>query len=155
MEINKNLEFPVKAKILKPVEEVFDAVYNPEKMAGYFITGGGSGPLEAGAKVMWEFADFPGAFPVFVKEMQKNAKLVFEWEANDGTGKGAGYNTTVTFTFKAVAAAVTQVEILETGWRGDANTLKTAVGNSQGWMQMICCLKAFCEYGINLRKGFM
>ncbi|MBE8398177.1 ATPase, partial [Leptospira borgpetersenii serovar Hardjo-bovis] len=26
--------------------------------------------------------------------------------------------------------------------------------NCQGWMNMSCCLKAYLEYGINLRKGF-
>lgn len=148
------LEFPFRAKVLKPVSEVFDAVYDPKKMAGYFITGGGSGPLEANSKVMWEFADFPGAFPVFVKDMKKNECIVLEWEANDGTGKGAGYNTKVEFKFTTVDTDATLVEILETGWR-DETFLNAAVGNSQGWMQMVCCLKAYCEYGINLRKGFM
>jgi len=27
------------------------------------------------------------------------------------------------------------------------------MANSQGWMNMACCLKAWLEYGINLRKG--
>jgi hypothetical protein len=24
----------------------------------------------------------------------------------------------------------------------------------EGWTQMLCCMKAFVEYGINLREGF-
>jgi hypothetical protein len=26
--------------------------------------------------------------------------------------------------------------------------------NSQGWMQMLCCLKVYVEHGINLREFF-
>ncbi len=148
-------EFPVQAKILKPVEEVFDAVYNPKKISSYFTTAGASAPLDPGTQVMWEFADFPGAFPVYVKEMTKNEKIVFEWEASDGEGKGAGYNTRVEMTFTAIDKTTTLVRIVETGWKDPEENPHPCVGNAQGWMQMVCCLKGFVEYGINLRKGFM
>ncbi len=63
------MEFKCKvhAKINKPVEEVFDAVYSPNKLSSYFTTAGASGPLDEGTTVMWDFADFPGAFPVHVQ----------------------------------------------------------------------------------------
>ena len=34
------LKFQVQTKIQKPVEEVFDAVHNPDKLSGYFTNGG-------------------------------------------------------------------------------------------------------------------
>jgi hypothetical protein len=43
------------ARILKPVNEVFDAVVDPNKMSNYFISGT-SGPIQLG-KVEWEFGD--------------------------------------------------------------------------------------------------
>ncbi len=39
------LEVQVHAKIRKPVVDVFDAIVNPEKVEGYFATGGVSGPI--------------------------------------------------------------------------------------------------------------
>ena len=63
------LRFQVHGKIRKPVAEVFDAVVNPKKLSGYFTTGGSSGALVAGSTVSWDFADFPGAFPVHVREV--------------------------------------------------------------------------------------
>ncbi len=42
------LKFSVQAKIKNPVEEVFDAVYNPKKLSKYFTTGGANGPLDEG-----------------------------------------------------------------------------------------------------------
>lgn len=51
------LKFEVQGRIAKPVDEVFDAVYNPDKLSGYFTTGGASGPLDEGVTVTWDFAD--------------------------------------------------------------------------------------------------
>ena len=45
------LRFTVQIKIQKPVNEVFDAVYNPKKLSGYFTTGGSDGPLDPGKTV--------------------------------------------------------------------------------------------------------
>ena len=42
------------------MDEVFDAVHNSDKLSGYFTAGGASAPLEEGATVTWDFADFPG-----------------------------------------------------------------------------------------------
>lgn len=149
------LDFPVQAKILQPIDEVFDSVYNPRKLSSYFTTGGASGAMDAGQTVIWEFDDFPGPFPVTIKEMKKNEKLSFYWPASDGAGGDANYKTTVEISFKAIDNSTTQVKIVETGWNEDEASLKAAVSNAQGWMQVICCLKAYVEYGINLRKGFL
>ena len=37
------LKFRIQTKIQKPVEQVFDAVYNPTKITQYFATGSASG----------------------------------------------------------------------------------------------------------------
>lgn len=58
-----DMQFEVFAKIQKPVDEVFNAIYQPEQLSHYFTTGGASGPLAGGSTVQWDFADYPGAFP--------------------------------------------------------------------------------------------
>jgi hypothetical protein len=45
------------------------------------------------------------------------------------------------------------VLIRETGWRPDYASVEISYGNAGGWMHMMSCLKAFLEYGINLRAG--
>ena len=76
-----DLKFTVSARIARPVAEVFEAVADPAILSEYFTTGGAKGRLETGATVMWEFADFPGAFPVKVVEVVPNEKIVLQWEA--------------------------------------------------------------------------
>lgn len=51
-EVGMQLRFTVQTKIQKPVQEVFQAVYRPEKLSGYFTTGGTDGPLDEGKRVL-------------------------------------------------------------------------------------------------------
>jgi uncharacterized protein YndB with AHSA1/START domain len=146
-----DLRFKVHIKIQKPVSEVFDAVYNPKKLSSYFTTGGASGPLDEGKTVTWDFADFPGAFPVYVRQVIPNQLIVFEWQAA-GSEKDP-YNTKVEMRFEPLENNSTMVSITESGWKEDEKGLESSYGNCFGWSHMSCCLKAFVEYGINLRKG--
>ncbi|MNJ96755.1 hypothetical protein D3C87_144870 [compost metagenome] len=141
-------KFEVKIIVQKPVHEVFDAVYNPKKLSGYFTTGGASAPLKEGTTVQWDFADFPGAFPVQVKQVVADKLIVIEWEASEG-----GYNTQTEFIFEALNPKETQVKISETGWKENEKGIISSYQNCQGWTQMGCAMKAYLEYGINLRNG--
>jgi uncharacterized protein YndB with AHSA1/START domain len=142
------VKFKVHSKIGKPVAEVFDAVYNPAKLSRYFTTAGASGPLDEGKTVTWEFADHPGAFDIWVKKVIPGKLIVFEWPSQEG-----GYNTRVEMTFEAVDANTTLVSVTESGWKDTEKGRESSYGNCQGWTQMICCLKAWVEHGINLREG--
>jgi uncharacterized protein YndB with AHSA1/START domain len=156
-----DLKFKVSARIARPVAEVFEAVADPKKLSGYFTTGGAKGRLETGATVSWDFHDFPGAFPVEVVEVEPNRRIVLRWEANEGAPSdgdaavtaSANYKTTVTMTFEPLDDGRTLVSISEEGWRETANGLKASYGNCQGWTQMLCAMKAYIEYSINLRQG--
>jgi uncharacterized protein YndB with AHSA1/START domain len=147
------LRFKVHTKVQRPVSEVFDAVYNPDKLSAYFTTAGASGPLDEGKTVYWDFADFPGKFPVTVTKVVPNESIVLEWAAAPDGDVPSGYNTEVRMTFAPVEADSTLVTITESGWKETPVGLKSSYGNCQGWSQMVFCLKAFLEYGINLRKG--
>ena len=157
-----DLKFRVAARIARPVHEVFEAVADPDKLSNYFTTGGAKGRLETGSTVTWDFADFPGAFPVEVIEVEPDRKIVLEWKANEGEPPDveggemteSDYNTTVTMTFTPLDGDTrTMVEIEEHGWRETEGALKASYGNCQGWAQMLAALKAWVEYGINLREG--
>lgn len=143
------LRFEVFGKIAMPVAEVFDAVYNPQKLSGYFTTGGASGPLDEGTTVTWDFADFPGAFPVHVRKVVTNQLIELEWQAADGE-----YLTQVRMEFESLEGNATMVRISEAGWKKTPEGLKASYGNCMGWAQMHCCLKVFVEQGTNLRAFF-
>jgi uncharacterized protein YndB with AHSA1/START domain len=143
------LRFEVQAKIKKPIADVFDAVYNPKKLGVYFANGGTSGPLDEGRTVTWKFAEFPGPFPVHVKKVIKNEKIVLEW-ANTKTSKALF----VEVSFEALDKNSTLVRIKESGWKENQESLDESYSHCKGWMQMLCCLKVYAEDGKNLREFF-
>ena len=144
-----DLKFQIQTKIQRPIDEVFDAVYDPKKLSAYFTTAGSSGPLKEGTTVLWKFADYPKEIPVAVKKVVRNDLIVFEWAAMDRE-----YNTRVEMRFEPLPSNGTLVKISESGWKENQQDLSSSYSNCQGWMQMSCCLKAYAEYDINLRKGF-
>ncbi|WP_029060844.1 SRPBCC family protein [Labrenzia sp. DG1229] len=156
------LSFKIAGRIDRPVSEVFEAVVNPDSLSGYFTTGGSDGRLEPGVSVNWAFAEFPGSFPVKIDRVEKDSLIVLRWAAQESgevssTGEvpePVGYDTTVTMTFEPLDGDRTLVTISEEGWRENAGGLEASYGNCEGWTQMLCCLKAFVENGINLRQGF-
>lgn len=82
--------------------------------------------------VIWKFGAMPGEYPVKVTKLIPNERIEFDWEANE-----KGYDTHVEMSFEALDAGTTIVRIAE-----------------YGWTQMLCCLKGYLEYNINLRQGF-
>lgn len=156
--------FTVQTKIQKPLAVVFDAVYNPKKLSGYFTNGGASAPLDEGTIVTWSFADFPDnpiSFPVKVRKMIPNKQIEFSWGATEGKydakagefPESADYETVVKISFEELGPNDTLVMIQEGDWRNTQGGLDGSYGNCQGWMHMAMCLKAYIEYGIDLRKG--
>src|SRR2546422_11762372 len=55
--------------------------------------------------------------------------------------------------FEPLKSNETLVKIVEGKWRSTEGGLQGSYGNCQGWTHMGLCLKAYLEYGINLRKG--
>jgi uncharacterized protein YndB with AHSA1/START domain len=143
------LKFQVLGRIAKPVDEVFDAVYNPQKLSGYFTTGGASAPLDEGTTVTWDFADFPGAFPVHVRKVDPDRLIVLEW-----SGGADDESTEVRIEFEPLDAESTMVRISEGTWPETQENLERSYRNCEGWMQMIACMKVYLEHGFNLREGF-
>jgi uncharacterized protein YndB with AHSA1/START domain len=155
------VNFRVSGRIARPVHEVFEAVADPGKLSAYFTTGGAKGRMEPGATVMWDFHDFPGAFPVEVVDVVQDEKIVLEWGVSEGaTGEigtamnDAGYKTTVTMLFKPLDDGRTLVEIVEEGWRDVPGGVRSAFNNCEGWTGMLAAMKVWLEHGINLRDGF-
>lgn len=146
-----DLRFKVSGRIARPVHDVFEAVVDPDQLSEYFTTGGAKGRLETGATVTWDFADFPGAFPVDVAEVVPDHRIVLRWGAG---GDGDPYQTTVTIEFEPLDADRTLVTIAEEGWRPTPEAQQASYGNCEGWTGMLIHLKAWIEHGLNLREGF-
>jgi uncharacterized protein YndB with AHSA1/START domain len=141
----KQLEVNTRLRIAKSPGIVFEAIVNPKEMSHYFISSG-SARLDKADSVTWRFADFGGQLDVKPQEIKKDASISFLWSAG-------GPEALVTISLQAVPRGATVVHVKESGWPADAKGIASCVRQTQGWMHMLCCLKAHLEYGINLRKG--
>jgi uncharacterized protein YndB with AHSA1/START domain len=131
---------------------VFEAVADPDELSRYFTTNGAKGRLEAGATVVWDFADFPGAFPVHVVEVEPDRRIVLRWQSGEEAVEP--YDTTVTIEFEPLDDGRTLVTIAEEGWHETAGGREASYGNCEGWTGMLCAMKGWLDHGINLRDGF-
>jgi uncharacterized protein YndB with AHSA1/START domain len=140
-----NIEVNVRDRVLRPVPEVFKAIVDPAVMSRYFLTTG-SGPMKAGATVEWEFTDVGRNLSVDVKEIEQERRIVFEWTAS-------GVRARVTILLERADANTTRISINEAGWPMDHEGVQRALGQTQGWTDFACCMKAYLQHGINLRLG--
>lgn len=141
----KTLEINVAMQIQKPVNEVFTAIINPEKMSNYFISKS-SGEIKEDANLIWEFPEFSEKFPVEVGKVKQNEYISFFWKNDD-------IKLLVEIKLSPRENNSTLVSISEKSRNNDAAGIKWLSGNSFGWSNFLSCLKAYLEYGINLRKG--
>ncbi len=143
----KEKELTVKAaiQILKPVNDVFEAIVDPALMSGYFISKG-SGRMEEGRKIIWKFSEFEPEFPITVGRIEKDKYISYTWEVE-------GADLMVEMTLADKGADKTVVTITEGSMKNNDAGIKWLKGNTEGWANFLACLKAYLEYGINLRKG--
>lgn len=141
----KNLEIKVAIQIQKSPNEVFEAIADPAKMSKYFISKG-SGRIEEGKVLLWKFPEFDMEFSVRGGRVEMNNYVSFFWDVD-------GRELLVEITLAAMPDNSTVVTITEKGMPPDEKGIKWLQGNSEGWANFLACLKAYLEYGINLRKG--
>ena len=139
------LEINCAMQIQKPIHEVFEAIVNPKKMSNYFIASS-TGIMEEEKNLIWKFPEFDIECPVKVGKVENNKYVSFYWD-NDG------FELLVEISLSKKENNSTLVSISEKSMENNEAGLKWLSGNSFGWSNFLACLKAYLEYGINLRKG--
>ena len=141
----ETLDIKAAIQIIKPANEVFEAIVDPEKMSNYFISHG-TGRMENGKEITWKFPEFDQLAPIRVDKIEKDKYISFYW-ANDGV------DLLVEMTLSPSGDSSTVVKITEKSRKNDEAGIKWLKSNTEGWANFLACLKAYLEYGINLRKG--
>jgi uncharacterized protein YndB with AHSA1/START domain len=139
-----NIDVNVHDRILKPVGEVFAAVVDPARMAHYFISSA-SGPMEAGSDVEWQFADVGAKAMIHVIAVEQNRKIVYEPTYDP--------KTRTTIQFRADEGGATIVTINEAAFPLTEEGVRRAMGQTAGWTYFLACLKAYLQFGVELRRG--
>jgi uncharacterized protein YndB with AHSA1/START domain len=137
-----NTEITTKMKILRPVNEVFEAIVDPEKMANYWFSSG-TGRVEQGETITWRYDEYNAEGIIYVSEVVENERIIFSWG-------GEGQETVVTITLEALDKSSTLIKVIESGLQeDDPETVNKMLGQKEGWVYMLTCMKGYLENGIN------
>lgn len=139
------LKIKVAIHIQKPVHEVFEAIVDPEIMSKYFIREG-SKRMAEGELITWSFPEFEYRFLINVSKIKEDKNISFYWS------DFKGIKTLVEIKLSEKDGA-TFVRISEKERKNSQSGIKWLKQNTEGWANFLACLKAYLEYGINLRKG--
>jgi uncharacterized protein YndB with AHSA1/START domain len=129
--------------IRKPASTVFEAFVNPAITSKFWFTKG-SGWLETGKQIRWEWEMYGHCVDVRVKTIEENKRIVIEWGEPDKL-------TTVEWIFTARPDNTTFVDIINFGFSGDGDEIVNQALDSMGGFSLVLAgAKAFMEHNINL-----
>src|SRR5258706_3940501 len=145
----KNLQLTqssfAKAEMLirRPVADVFEAFINPSITSKFWFTGG-SGRLEQGQEVQWDWEMYGISVQVTVLAIEEHKRILIEWHSY-------GTSTQVEWIFTPLQEHGTFVSITETGFNGNGDEqVKAALASTEAFTLVLCGLKALLEHNILL-----
>lgn len=100
------LEIKAGIQVAKPINEVYDAIINPDKMKNYFISKS-SGVIEENKTIQWGFPEMDMLFDIRVGNLQLNKYISYYWKDLDGT------ETFVEFFLESKEPSLTYVKVTE------------------------------------------
>jgi uncharacterized protein YndB with AHSA1/START domain len=129
--------------IRRPVAEVFEAFVDPEITSKFWFTRG-SGRLEAGGTVRWDWEMYGHSVEVKVKAVEPNRRIVIEWDGDPAP-------TTVEWDFAPRDDGTTFVTVTNRGFGGDGDAVvRQALDSMGGFTFVLCGLKALLEHNVSL-----
>jgi len=140
--VHENRERKIRTEMLirKPAAEVFEAFVDPEITARFWFTKG-SGRLEKGKRVRWDWEMFGVWDELLVEELVPGETIRVVWSDGSRTE----------WNFASRDGNSTFVTIDAWGFPGDHDEFfATALDQTGGYTIVLCSLKAWLEHGVQL-----
>ena len=132
-----------KFKINKPTNEVYEAIVDPVKIGNFWFSSS-SERWEQGKSVTLRYDEYGAKGVINVLEAVENKRIVFSW------GGESDEETVVTITLKELDKTSTIIEVNESGLNeDDPEIFNKMLGQKEGWVYMLTCLKGYLENGIS------
>ena len=129
--------------IRKPVADVFESFVDPAITSKFWFTKG-SGRLEGGKQIRWDWEMYGHSVQVSVKAIEENKRILIEWTAY-------GAPTTVEWIFTPRPDNTTFVSITNAGFSGSEDEIiKQALDSTEGFALVLAGLKALLEHEVIL-----
>jgi uncharacterized protein YndB with AHSA1/START domain len=130
--------------IRRPVAEVFEAFVDPAITSKFWFTKG-SGKLEPGKRVRWDWEMYDHSVNVNVKTVETNKRIEIEWSSQHEPP------TTVEWIFSPRADDATFVTVTNKGFHGNGDAIvKQALDSMSGFSLVLSGAKAVLEHDVEL-----
>ena len=144
MEIHEPLVAHTAMLIRRSALDCYEAFVDPAITAKFWFTDG-SGRLDSGKSVTWNWRMYGMSTNVRVSELVPGRKIVVDWDV------GTDDESTVEWTFAERAKGSTFVEIRNFGFTGDPEyQVRRVVDSTSGFALVIAGAKAWLEHGLQM-----
>ena len=127
--------------IRKPVRQVFEALIDPAITSRFWFSKG-SGRLETGKGIRWDWEMYGHHTEVDVKAIEMNKRILIEWNGPENP-------SLVEWTFEDKSHNTTFVVVRNFGFKGDADkVVAQAIDSTSGFTFVLAALKVFLEHAI-------
>lgn len=131
--------------IFKDLHTVYQAIVDKNKLQCYFVSHA-SNSLDQADQLNWEWKDYNASCVVSDIKTIANESISFKWGAS-------GYEKQVVIRLSKEENEKTKIQIEEGEFEMTEESVQKMLGQTQGWTDFICSLKAYLYTGINLRNG--
>lgn len=140
---NEGIVAKAEMLIRSPVSKVFEAFVDPAITSKFWFSRG-SGKLEAGQSVRWDWEMYGFSTEATVKALEPNKRIFVEWSAY-------GAPTDIEWVFTARSDDTTFVSITNSGFGGSPQEIANlAVGSTEGFSFVLAGAKALLEHDVLL-----
>lgn len=135
-----NLDIVTKMQVNVPKENVFEAFVNPNQIGGFWFSSS-SERWEQGKIITLCYEEYNAELEVQINSIEENKSIEFIWG-----------NHPVTIQFEGIGES-TVVTTIEKDF--DTQDVEQLLGQKEGWVYMLSCLKAYLEHNVSIRAAIL
>lgn len=135
-----NLDIVTKMQANVPKENVFEAFVNPNQIGGFWFSSS-SERWEQGKTITLCYEEYNAELEVQINSIEDNKSIEFIWG-----------NHPVTIEFEGIGES-TVVTTIEKDF--DTQDVAQLLGQKEGWVYMLSCLKAYLEHNVSIRAAIL
>ena len=134
------LDIVTKMQVNVSSDQVFEAFVNPDYIGGFWFSSS-SERWEEGKTITLRYEEYHAEIDILIEDMVENEMIQFKWGDNHVTIQfdGDDNHTIVTTTEKDI----------------EENDVARLLGQKEGWVYMLSCLKSYLEYGNKIRGALL
>ncbi|CAM4032869.1 MULTISPECIES: SRPBCC domain-containing protein [Staphylococcus] len=134
------MDIVTKMQVNVPKENVFEAFVNPNQIGGFWFSSS-SERWEQGKTITLCYEEYNAELEVQINSIEDNKSIEFIWG-----------NHPVTIEFEGIGES-TVVTTIEKDF--DTQDVEQLLGQKEGWVYMLSCLKAYLEHNVSIRAAIL